>query len=159
MLEGALRFALIGFGVVRAIHADGVDDGVGVARFGDGVGQSVVAEIVFAVGDHQQNFFVLVSFFQMVERADHRVVERGASARVDALERGFHLLDVAGEIVFGVEVVVVVEIHHEGFVLRIGSLHEGKRCRVHLRPFVAHAAAIVDHQTHADRHVLLLEDR
>ena len=97
-------------------------------------------------------------FFQVIERADDGVVQRRAAARIDALEGRSHFREVAGEIVLGVQIVVVVEIDDEAFVLRIGGLDERKRRRIHLRPLVPHAAAIVHDQSKTDRHVLLLED-
>ena len=135
--------------------ADGIDHGVRTLGLFHDVFQGVAARVVLAVGDDQQHFLIPRAFFQMVERANHGVIERGAAAGVDAFEGVLHFVDVAGEIVVGVEIIVVVEIDDEGFVLRIAGFTKRQRGGVHLRALVAHAAAVVDHQAHADGHVFL----
>ncbi len=65
----------------------------------------------------------------------------------------------AGEILVEIEIEIVVEIDDESFILRIAGLHESNGGFVDAGTLVAHAAAIVDHQPHADGHILALEDR
>ncbi len=71
-----------------------------------------------------------------------------AAARIDARDTLFHLLDVVGEL--DVQVGLVVEIHHEHLVLRVGSAHQIERRLFHAAPLLAHTAAVVDH--HAQRY-------
>ena len=74
-------------------------------------------------------------------------------------ERFVQFLLVAGEIAVGVEIIFVVEIHDESFVLRVAGLHEGQRRGIHLRALFAHAAAVVDHQAHGDRNIFAARKR
>src|SRR6267154_5796637 len=62
ILQGAHGFLAILF-VFVAEKADGIDDDVGLLNFAHGFFKRGTADIVFALGDHQQNFFVLVAFF------------------------------------------------------------------------------------------------
>ena len=95
----------------------------------------------------------------MIKRADDGVIERSAAARVNAFEGFLEFGDTAGEILVEIEVVVVVEIDDEGFVVRIGSLDESQGGFIDAGTLVAHGAAIVDHQAHADRNIFALEER
>ncbi len=119
--------------IVVAEHAHGVNHGIVPLRLLDGIFQAVPAGIVLAVGHDQDHFLVARAFLQVIERTDHGVIQRRAAARVNAFERRFHFVQVAREVVLGIEVVVVVEIDDEAFILRIGSLDERERRRVHLR--------------------------
>src|SRR5579872_194522 len=69
LFQGLLGFLGILF-TLFAEQADGVDDGVGLLHFANGFVESVMAGVVFAVGNHQQDALVFGSFFQMIERAD-----------------------------------------------------------------------------------------
>ena len=51
----------------------------------------------------------------------------------------------------------LLEIDDEYFVLRIGGPHQIKSCCRYLGSLIAHAAAIVDHNTERDRHVFTAE--
>ena len=95
----------------------------------------------------------------MIERADDGVIERSAAARVNAFEGFLEFGDAAGEILVEIEVIVVIEIDDEGFVVRIGSLNESQGGFIDAGTLVAHGAAIVDHQAHADRNIFALEER
>src|SRR6266481_1378188 len=95
----------------------------------------------------------------MIERADDGVIERSAAARVNASESFLEFGDTAGEFLVEIEVVVVVEIDDEGFVVRIGSLDESQGGFIDAGTLVAHRAAIVDHQAHADWNIFALEER
>jgi hypothetical protein len=95
----------------------------------------------------------------MIERADNGVIERGAAAGVNTFEGFLEFGDTAGEILIEIEIVVVVEIDDEGFVVRIGSLDESQGGFIDAGTLVAHGAAIVDHQAHADRNIFALEER
>src|SRR5215472_17870845 len=95
----------------------------------------------------------------MIERADDGVVESRAAPRVDALESLFEFRDAARKIFVEVKVEIVVEIDDESFVLRITVLDEGESGFVDAGPLVAHAAAVVDNEPHADGNVFALEDR
>ena len=95
----------------------------------------------------------------MIERADDGVIERSAAARVNAFEGFLEFGDTAGEILVEIEVIVVIEIDDEGFVVRIGSLDESQGGFINPGTLVAHRAAIVDHQAHADRNIFALEER
>ena len=90
----------------------------------------------------------------MIERSDHRVVERGAAARINALQRFLQFFRVVGEIFVEVEVELIVEVDDEHLILRIAGFHERQRRRVHLRALLAHASAVVHHQAHRDGDVL-----
>src|SRR5208282_1689217 len=94
----------------------------------------------------------------MVQGADDGVVERGAAASVDALQRFLEFGNAVSKILVEIEVQIVVEIDDKGFVLGIAVQDESKRGLVHLRPFVAHAAAIVNDQAHADGNIFALEE-
>ena len=95
----------------------------------------------------------------MIERADDGVIERSAAARVNAFEGFLEFGDTAGEILVEIEVIVVVEIDDEGFVVRIGSLDESQGGFIDAGTLVAHGTTIVDHQAHADRNIFTLEER
>jgi hypothetical protein len=99
-----------------------------------------------------------VPLFEVIERADDGVIQRSAAASVNAFERFLEFGDTAGEILVEVEVVVVVEIDDERFVVRIGGLNESESGFVDARTLVAHGAAIVDHQAHADGNVFAFEN-
>src|SRR5271167_294211 len=116
-----------------------------------------MAGVVFTVGDHEEHALILAGFFKMIERADNGVKERCAAARIDALERFFQLWNAIGEVLIEVEIKIVVEVDHEGFVLLVAGLNEREGRLVHARPLVAHAAAIVNHQAHADGNILALK--
>ncbi len=70
----------------------------------------------------------------------------------------FQLGNAIGEILVEIEIEVVVEVDDKGFVIGVAGLDEGDGGFIDARALVAHAAAIVDDQPHADRHVLALED-
>src|SRR6266853_3471102 len=95
----------------------------------------------------------------MIERADDGVIERSAAARVNAFESFLELRDAAGEILIEIQVVFVIEIDYEGFVVRIGSLNESQGGFIDAGTLVAHGTAIVNHQAHADRNIFALEER
>lgn len=158
IFQGAHGFLTILF-VLIAKKTDGVNDNIRLLNFAHGFFKRVTADVVFTVGDHKQNLFVLVAFFQMIERADDGVIERGAAARVNAFEGFLEFGDTAGEILVEIEVVVVIEIDDEGFVVRIGSLDESQGGFIDAGPLVAHGAAIVNDQAHADRNIFALEER
>src|SRR5882762_6620715 len=94
----------------------------------------------------------------MIERAEDGVAQGRAAARIDAFEGFLELRDAIGEILVEIEIEVVVEIDDEGFVIGVAGLNESDSGLVDAGTLVAHAAAIVDHQPHADRDVLALED-
>src|SRR5271163_2973828 len=151
-------------GVLGALFAflaeqtDGVDHRIGLLDFADGSLQGVVAGVVFAVGDDEQDAFVLGSFFEMVERADDGVVERGAATGIDALEGFLQFRNAVGEVFVEVEIKIVVEIDDESFVLLVAGFHQGDGRFVDAGALVAHAAAVINDQTHADGNVFALED-
>ena len=144
--------------VIVTENADGVNRGIRLLGHLHRVLKCFAAGVVVAVGDHEQHALVLVPLLQMVERTDHGVVERRAAARIDSRERFIQFLLIAREILVQVQIILVVEIHHERFVLRIAGLNERERCVVHLRALLAHAAAIVDYQAHRHRNVFAGED-
>jgi hypothetical protein len=100
-----------------------------------------------------------VTFFEVIEGADDGVVESGAAASVNAFESFLQFGNTAGEILVEIEVVVVVEIDDERFVMRIGSLNESEGSFVDARALVAHRAAVVNDQAHADGNVFAFEKR
>src|SRR4029077_18981692 len=75
------------------------------------------------------------------------------------LERFFQFRNAAGEILVEVEVIVVVKIDDERFVLWIAPLDERERRFVHPRTLVAHAAAVINDEAHADGNVFAFEHR
>jgi len=139
-------------------QANRVDHHVGFLNFAQGFFQRVAADVVFTVGDDEQNLFVLVAFFQVIEGADNRVVESGAAAGINTFEGFLKFGNTAGEIFVEIEVVVVIEVDDERFILRIGGLNESECSGVDARTFVAHGAAVVDDQAHADGDILAFED-
>ncbi len=58
-----------------------------------------------------------------------------------------------------VEIEVIIEIDDEGFVLGIAGLHESDSRFVNAWTLVAHAPAVIDDQSHADRNIFALEYR
>src|SRR5438445_6071025 len=131
--------------VVVAEDSDGINQGVRALRFLHRVGQRAVAGVVHAVGHHQQDFLILGALLQMIEGSNDSVVEGGTATGVDALQGVFHFGDVVGEVVDGIQIELVVEVDDQGLILGIAGLHESQSGGVYLGPFVAHAAAIVDH--------------
>src|SRR5207253_7584899 len=59
IFQGAHGFFLILF-VFVAEETDRINDDVGFLNFAHGFFQRVAADVVFAIGDHKQNLFVLV---------------------------------------------------------------------------------------------------
>jgi hypothetical protein len=158
IFQGAHGFLAILL-VLIAEETDRVDDHVGLLDFAHGFFKTVTADVVYTIGDDQQNLLVLVALLKVIERADDGVVERGAAASVNAFECFLKFGDAAGEILVEIEIVVVVEINDEGFVLGIGGLDESQGSFIDARALVAHGAAVVDHQAHADRDVFAFEER
>ena len=44
-----------------------------------------------------------------------------------------------------IEIVILTEIHHEDFVLRIAGANQVQNCIVHLLPLIAHGTGVVDY--------------
>src|SRR5258705_8976770 len=63
IFQGAHGFFLVLL-VLVAEKTNGVDDHVGLLNFAHGFFKRVAADVIFAVGDHEENFFVLVTFFK-----------------------------------------------------------------------------------------------
>ena len=144
--------------VFVAEQADGVNHDVGLLNFANSLLKRIAAGVVFAVGDGEQNFLFLVALLGVIHGADERVVESRAAAGIDSFERFLEFRNAVGEILVEVEIVVVVEIDDEGFVLGIAGLDESERGFVYASTLVAHAAAVINDQTHADGNVFALED-
>jgi len=155
---GLFHGAPVVLNIIVAKYAHCVNQRIISLGLFDRVFKTMTAGVVFAVGHHQDHLFVACSFLQVIERTDYGIVERRAATRVNAFECRFHFIQVVRKIVLGVEVVVVVEIDDETLIRRIRGLHERKRGGIHLRTLVPHAAAIVDNQSEADRHVFLFKD-
>ena len=100
-----------------------------------------------------------MALFEVIERADDGVIERGAATSVNAFESFLKFGDAAGEILVEVQVVVVVEVDDKGFVVRIGGLNEGESGFVDAGTLVAHGAAVVNDQAHADGNIFTLKER
>src|SRR5271154_256671 len=94
----------------------------------------------------------------MVERADDSVVQRGPAAGIDAFQSFFQFRDAVAEILVEIQVEIIVEVHDESFVAGIAALHQGNGRFIHAGTFFAHAAAIVDHQAHADGNIFAFEN-
>ncbi len=89
-----------------------------------GLLQSLVAGVILAVGHHEQNFFLEARIpLQMLGRGDDGIVEGSASAGVNFFQRFLQLEQVVGEIL--VEIIFVVEVHDEDFVLGIAGRAPG----------------------------------
>src|SRR5208337_1264625 len=121
---GSLRHDLqSASGVLRVLfllqYADGVDGGSAVdLQTPHCLLQSLGALVVLSVRHHKNNFlFELGVLFQVVGGSDDRIVERRAASRLDLLQPLFQLIDVGGEIL--VEVVLVVEVDDEHFVVGV----------------------------------------
>ena len=67
----------------------------------------------------------------------------------------FQLVDVGGEIL--VEVVLVVEVDDEDFIVRIRRTHQIQGCGIHLLPLLAHGTGIVDHDAHRNGNIFMAE--
>ena len=91
----------------------------------------------------------------MIGRGNHRVVQRGAAARFNPLQRILQLGNLGGVVL--VEEVLFVEVHHEDLVLRIAGLHQVDGGGVHRRTLFAHGAGIVDDDAHRDGNVFAAE--
>ena len=157
VFQGAHGLLAILF-VFIAKKADGVNYDVGFLNFANGFFQSVAADVIFTVGDDEQNLLVLMALLEVIERADDGVIESGAATSVNAFESFLEFGDAAGEILVEVEVVVVVEVDDEGFVVRVGGLNESERGFVDAGTLVAHGAAVVNDQAHADGNVFAFEN-
>jgi len=156
--DEGLTGILGGFLGFLAQETDGVDHRVGALNFLDGFLERIAAGVVFAVGNDKENLLFLVTFLEMIEGADDGVVESSAAASVDAFESFLEFGNTAGEILVEIEVEVVVEIDDKGFVLRITALDESDGGLVHAGALVAHAAAVVDDEAHADGNIFAFED-
>src|SRR6266853_3048920 len=111
------------FGMLRMLFAfedaNGVNGGPAVAlQTPYRLLESFGALVVLSVRNHKNNFlFELPFLFQVVSGGYDRIVERGAAASLDFFQPRFQLIDVGGEIL--IEVVFVVEVDDEHFVVRI----------------------------------------
>lgn len=158
IFQGANGFFAVLF-VLITKKPDRVNDDIGLLNFANGFFQRVAADVVFAIGNHQQNPLILVAFLQVIDRTDDGVVERGAAAGVDAFEGFLEFGNAAGEILVEIEIVVVIEIDDERLVLLVGSLHQSESGFVDARTLVAHGTAVIDNQAHANGNVFAFEDR
>src|SRR6266478_340698 len=78
--------ALGAFFAFFAQQTDGVDDRIGLLDFANRFLKRIMAGIVFAIRDDQEHLLVPASLLHMVKRANDGVVQRGAAARIDALQ-------------------------------------------------------------------------
>src|SRR5271155_2731880 len=118
-----------------------------------------MAGIVSAVGDYDESFLVRLRVPQMIQTLADGIVERRSSARTDGVEGFFEFFGIVREgfAFHEFDGNVVVEIHYEHFVLRIARMREGIDRRGDIREFIAHASAVVNHETDSNRSVLLFE--
>src|SRR5450755_1258010 len=91
----------------------------------------------------------------MLSRGNHGIVEGGASACVNLFQRFLQLQQVVGEIL--VELILVVKIHNESFVLRTAGQHQAKRGLIHIVPLLSHGARVVDDYANRDRNIFVME--
>ena len=118
--------------------------------------QISIAGVIFAVGDHKENFFLEARVaLQMVGRSHNRVVKRGPSAGVDLFQRFFQFQQVVGEVL--VKVVFVIEVHDEHFVAGIARPYQIEHRLVHLGTLLAHRTGVVDDDAHRHRDILVME--
>ena len=118
--------------------------------------QGFPAGVVFPIGHHEQNFFLLFGMIPHVHGRGHDgIVERGSTSGFDLLQSLAQLIDVAGELL--IEVVLVVKVDHEDLILRIAGAYQIQCRAVHLVPLLAHGAGVVDDDPHGDRNIFMPE--
>ena len=159
-LERALR-ALRFPALFLAQQADAIDQDFALLRCLDQVFQTHHAGVVVAVGNHHQDFLILVGLLlQVVDGHADGVAHGRAAARIDARQGFFHFLDVAGEglAVRIVQESLVVEIDDEDLVVGVGILDQRQRRGFHLGALIPHAAAVVDDESHGNRNVFAVEN-
>src|SRR5262252_7080054 len=82
-----------------------------------GLLQRVAAGVVFAVGHDEDDLFLQAGIlFQVFSRRHNRVIESSPAAGIDLLQRFLQFQQVVGEVL--IQVLLVVEVHDEYFVLR-----------------------------------------
>jgi len=69
----AIVFVLVG-------EQDGIDDGVGTLRSGNGFGQGFLAAVVDAVRKYDERFAALLLAHQFIRREENRIVEERSAA-------------------------------------------------------------------------------
>ena len=124
--------------------------------------QAHEAGVVVAIGNYYQHPLVLVRLlFDVVDGHPDGVPHGGAAARIDARERLFQFLEVAGEVfaVRQIEKGFVIEIDDEGLVFGIGILGQRQTGGFHFGALVPHAAAVVDNQPQRNRDIFAMEAR
>ncbi len=91
----------------------------------------------------------------MVGGGNDRIVERRAAASLDLFQPLFQLVDVGGEIL--VKVILVVEVDDAHFIVGIRRAHQIQGRRVHLLPLLAHGTGVIDHDAHGHGNVFVAE--
>src|ERR1035438_6802868 len=112
------------------------------------------ALVIVSIGHHKNHFlFEFGAFPEVRRRRHHRVIERGSSARLDLFQSFLQLLDIAGELL--VEVELVVKVNDAHFIIGIGSAHQIHGGGVHFLAFFPHRSRVVDHNAHSDGNVFV----
>src|SRR5580692_620260 len=147
---GTARFLL-------AQQADGVHRGaVLFLQTSNRFFQRLPAGVVFPIRHHEENFLLQLGMVLHVDRGGHDgVVKRGSTAGFDLLQRLAQLINVAGELL--IEVVLVVKVDHKDLILRIAGPYQIQGSPVYLIALLAHRAGVVDHDAHRNRNILVPE--
>ncbi len=113
--------------------------------------------VIIAVGDHEKNFLLAVTFLlQIGHRAIDRIAHGRSPARIYTGDPLFHFLNVTGE--RNIQVRIVVEVDYKHLVLRIRGSYQIERGGLYPLPFFTHAAAVVDNDAERNGNVLPAED-
>src|SRR5437763_2557259 len=91
----------------------------------------------------------------MIGGRDDRIIKCGTSAGINLFQRLFQLEKIIGEIL--IEIIFVVKVHHENFVLRIAGTHQIERGLIHFAALLLHRPRIIDEDAHRDRNVFLVK--
>src|SRR5208283_5331472 len=120
-----------------------------------------MAGIVSAVADDDEGSFAPAAVLEMVESLTHGIVERGSSAGGNGVEGFLEILWIAGKClsVHEFDRHIVIEVHHEHFILWIDGMREGGHRGNDTGKLGAHASAVINNKTDRNRSVSFIEYR
>ena len=117
------------------------------------------ARVVAAIADHDQGLLFPAAQADLFQRLEDRIVQRGLTAQWRLSDDGFQLIEAISEMDCASKAGIhpLIEGDYKHFVFGVARFEKSSRGRdyfVHLR---AHASAVVDHEAHGDRNVLMAE--
>ena len=146
---------------IRTDQDDGIDQRLRLASLSQNLRVLEMTGIVSAVADDDERLLPCMSILKVVEPLTHGIVERGSASRGDGVEGFLEVFGIAGKC-FPVHEFyrhVIIEIHHEHFVLRIAGMCEGVHRGNDSRELATHASAVVNDESHGNRSVAFIEYR